>query len=84
MTKRYLKLFIERILIKLPKVEIIGRTEAVMAVLENKNAVRTDGVLTAMGTWLPLVDALRHKIIDISNEMMATILIARNQFDDRI
>ena len=84
MTKRYLKLFIERILIKLPKVEIIGRTEAVMGLLKNKNAVRTDGVLTAGVDWLPLVDALRHKIIDISNEMMATILIARNQFDDRI
>ena len=61
MTKRYLKLFIERILIKLPKVEIIGRTEAVMAVLENKNAVRTDGVLTAMGTWLPGTDSNRRQ-----------------------
>ena len=53
MTKRYLKLFIEKIVIELPKVEIIGKMDAILAVLENKNAVKTDGVLTAVGTWLP-------------------------------
>jgi len=30
------------------------------------------------------VDSFRNKIIDISNEMMATILIARSQFDEGI
>jgi hypothetical protein len=56
-TKRYLKLFIEKILIKLPRVEIIGKTDAILATLENKNAVRTEGVLTAVGTWLPGTDS---------------------------
>jgi hypothetical protein len=57
MTKRYLKLFIERITITLPKIEILGRTQAILATLENKTAVRTDGVLTAGGSWLPGTDS---------------------------
>jgi hypothetical protein len=57
MTKRYLKLFIEKIIINLPKAEIVGKTEAVLSLLENKTAVRTDGVLTAGGSWLPGTDS---------------------------
>jgi site-specific DNA recombinase len=55
--KRYLKLFIERITINLPKVEIVGKSEVVLAVLENKKAVRTGGILTASGFWLPGTDS---------------------------
>jgi site-specific DNA recombinase len=36
MTKRYLKLFIEKIVINLPRVEIVGKTEAILATLEKK------------------------------------------------
>ena len=61
MTKRYLKLFIEKILIKLPMVEIVGKTDAILAVLENKNAVKTDGVLTAIDSWLPGTDSNRRQ-----------------------
>jgi hypothetical protein len=57
MTKRYLGLFIERITITLPKVEILGKIDAILATLENKTAVRTDGVLTAEGFWLPGTDS---------------------------
>jgi|GEM_PF-2725502 len=59
MSKRYLKLFIEKIVIRLPKVDIVGKSEVVLAVLKNKKAVRTDGVLTALGSWLPGTDSLR-------------------------
>jgi hypothetical protein len=49
--------FIQRIVITLPKVEIIGRPDVVLAVLQNKKAVRTDdAVLTAVGSWLPNTD----------------------------
>ena len=53
LVKRYLQLFIEKIVIDLPKVEIVAIPEVILAVLENKKAVRTDGVLTAVGVWLP-------------------------------
>jgi hypothetical protein len=59
-TKRYLKLFIEKIVIDLPKVEIVGKSEVVLAVLTNKKAARTDGVLTALGSWLPGTDSNRR------------------------
>ena len=57
--KRYLQLFIEKIVINLPKVEIVAKPEVILAVLENKTAVRTDGVLTAVGDWLPSTDSNR-------------------------
>ena len=44
-----------------PKVEIFGKTEALIAALENKKAVRTDGVLTAVDSWLPEGNPL-HKL----------------------
>jgi hypothetical protein len=55
--KRYLQLFIEKIVINLPRVEIVAKPEVILAVLENKTAVRTDGVLTAVGDWLPSTDS---------------------------
>ena len=82
LVKRYLQLFIEKIVIKLPKVEIVAKPEVILAVLENKKAVRTDGVLTAVGDWLPLVDVLRHQFAGPSKEMMDTILVAQNQVKD--
>lgn len=50
-TKRYLKLFIEKIVINLPRIDITCRSNALLAVLENKTAVRS-GVLTADMYWL--------------------------------
>ena len=55
LTKRYLKIFIKEIVVNLPSIEIIGKTEAVLAVMKNKTAVRTDVVLTADDVWLPLL-----------------------------
>jgi hypothetical protein len=55
LTKRYLKIFIKEIVVNLPSIEIIGKTEAVIAVMKNKTAARTDVVLAADDVWLPLV-----------------------------
>ena len=54
LVKRYLQLFIEKIVINLPRVEIVAKPEVILAVLENKTAVRTDGVLIAVSGWLPM------------------------------
>ena len=51
MTKRYLKLFIEKIVINLPKVKITAKSDVALTVLENKKAVRTGVVLMAMVNW---------------------------------
>ncbi|UCE57136.1 MAG: recombinase zinc beta ribbon domain-containing protein [Desulfobacterales bacterium] len=59
MVKRYLQLFVEKVVINLPKVEIVAKPDVVLAVLENKKAVRTDDVLTAIGSWLPSTDSNR-------------------------
>ena len=59
MVKRYLQLFISKIVISLTKVEILDKPEVVLAVLENKKAVRTGEVLTAVGAWLPSTDSNR-------------------------
>lgn len=40
-TKRYLKLLLARGVINLPRVNIIGRTEKMLAILKNQKAVRT-------------------------------------------
>lgn len=60
LTKRYLQLFIEKIIVRLPSVEIIGKVDTVLTILENKKAVRTNGVLTAVGNWLPGTDSNRR------------------------
>lgn len=39
--------------IRLPRVDIVGKSDMVLAVLENKKAVSTDGMLTAFGNRLP-------------------------------
>ena len=39
--------------------EIVAKPEVILAVLENKKAVRTDGVLTAVSGWLPSTDSNR-------------------------
>ena len=61
LTKRYLRLFIEKLIITLPKVDMYGKTETLLAVLQNKDAVRSpDGVLTAVDSWLPGTDSNRR------------------------
>ena len=59
MVKSYLKLFIEKIVIQLPGVKIVGKTKAVLTVLENEKAVRTGDILTAKEFWLPSTDSNR-------------------------
>ena len=49
--KRYLRLFIDRITIRLPIVEIEANTKGIMATIQNKKAVRAE-VLTAGTSWL--------------------------------
>lgn len=39
-----------------PRVEAIGKPDAVLAVLQNNKAVRTGGVPTAVDSWLPNTD----------------------------
>jgi hypothetical protein len=53
MVKRFLQLLVEKVVINLPKVKIVVKPDGVLAVLENKTAARTDGVLTAVSGWLP-------------------------------
>jgi hypothetical protein len=62
LVKRYLRLFLDKIVIDLPKVELVGKSEVVLAVLENEKAVRAtpDAVLTAVGAWLPGTDSNRR------------------------
>jgi hypothetical protein len=55
-TKRYLKLFIDRITITGRQVRIEGKPAAVLAAMRNKAAVKT-GVLTAVNNWLPGQDS---------------------------
>jgi hypothetical protein len=40
LVKRYLQLFIEKIIINLPKVEIVAKPEVILAVLENKKGCK--------------------------------------------
>jgi hypothetical protein len=63
MTRSYLKLLIDRGVINLPRLESIGKTETVPAILENQKAVRTGDelVLTAVGSWLPGTDSNRRQ-----------------------
>ena len=49
--KHYLRLFIDRITIQLPMVEIEANTKGILTTIQNKNAVRA-GVLTASVSWL--------------------------------
>jgi hypothetical protein len=51
-TKTYLKLFIEKIVINLPRIDITCKSNVLLAALENKTAVRSNEVLTAAMFWL--------------------------------
>jgi site-specific DNA recombinase len=55
-TKRYLKLFIDRITINGRQVRIEGKPGSILATMQNKTAVKT-GVLTAVNNWLPEEDS---------------------------
>ena len=57
--EKLLQLFVEKIVINLPRVKIVAKPEVILAMLENKTAVRTDGVLTAVSVWLPSTDSNR-------------------------
>ena len=54
--KVYLKLFIEKIVTNLRRIDITCKSSVVLEVLENKTAVRS-GVLTADMYWLPSADS---------------------------
>jgi predicted metal-dependent hydrolase len=56
-TKAYLKLFIEKILINRPRIDITCKSNVLLAALENKTAVRSGKVLTADMFWLPSADS---------------------------
>jgi hypothetical protein len=60
MTKRYLKLFIERITITLPKIEILGRTQAILATLEKETVLGTELVPRTEASWLPGTDSCKN------------------------
>ena len=58
LTKQYLKLFIEKITVEMPRVSIMVSSKALLATLENGTAARTDDVvLTADEFWLPGADS---------------------------
>ena len=56
-TKAYLKLFIEKIVINFPRIDITCKSNVFLAALENKTAVRSGEVLTAVLYWLPSADS---------------------------
>lgn len=51
-TKAYLKLFIEDIVINLPRIDIFCKSNVLLAAIGNKTAVRNGDVLTAELFWL--------------------------------
>ena len=51
-TKAYLKLFIEKIVINLPRIDITCKSKVLLAELENKTAARSGEVLAADMYWL--------------------------------
>ena len=51
-TKAYLKLFIEKIVINFPRIDITYKSNVLLAALENKTAVRSGEILTADMYWL--------------------------------
>jgi hypothetical protein len=56
-TKAYLKLFIEKIVIDMPRIDITCKSKVLLAALENKTAVRNGDILTAGINWLPSADS---------------------------
>ncbi len=51
-TKAYLKLFIEDIVINLPRIDIFCKSDVLLAAMGNKTAVRNGDFLTADLFWL--------------------------------
>jgi hypothetical protein len=56
-TKAYLKLFIEKIVINLPRIDITCKSGVLLAALENKTAARSCDVLAADINWLLSADS---------------------------
>ena len=56
-TKAYLKLFIEDIVINLPRIDIFCKSDVLLAAMGNKTAVRNGDFLTAVLFWLPSADS---------------------------
>ena len=56
-TKAYLKLFIEKIVINLPRIDITCKSEVLLTALENKTAARSGDILAADINWLPSADS---------------------------
>src|ERR1035437_2828084 len=52
-TKAYMKLFIEKIVITLPRIDITCKSNVLLETLENKTAARSAEVLAADISWLP-------------------------------
>ena len=61
-TKAYFKLFIEKIVINLPRIDIICKSNVLLAALENISAVRSGEVLTADMYWLQRTYSCRNFI----------------------
>ena len=61
MTRSYLKLFIEKIDIKLPVINITCKSRTLLAALENKSAARTGDILAAEGYWLPMCNPFHNR-----------------------
>jgi site-specific DNA recombinase len=57
MTKAYLKLFIDKIVINLPRIDISCKSDVLLAALENETAARSGDTLTAGIFWLPSADS---------------------------
>jgi len=70
-TKRYLKLFINRITVTGGQVRIEGKPAAILATMQSKTAVG-NGVPTAVIDWLPFVDSYRTFIASPFDENRET------------
>jgi hypothetical protein len=55
--KAYLKLFIEKIVVDLPRIDISCKTAALLAFMEKRTAVKAGDALTAEVFWLPSADS---------------------------
>jgi site-specific DNA recombinase len=56
-TKAYLRLFIEKIVINQPRIDITCKSSVLLAALENKTAARSCDALAADMYWLPSADS---------------------------
>jgi hypothetical protein len=56
-TKAYLKLFIDKIVINLPRIDISCKSDVLLAALENKAAAKSGDLSTTAIFWLPSADS---------------------------